>query len=242
MIDTLIEWIAPHLCSSCGRSGTLFCDNCKSYIEMIHNGECCVCGAVCPTTLCASCRKIIDKSIIVGIRQTGLQRLIGGLKFKYMRAGARECAALLSPLLSPSDYDYIVPIPTSRRHRRIRGYDHMLLIAAALSRMTGIPASSLLLSTSDHTQHQLGRHERAVVIREAFAVVRPVSSASRYLIIDDIVTTGATLRQAAICLRQAGARHISVAAIARQPSTKPVQSVKMGKVPSATPWRGDRAV
>ncbi len=168
------------------------------------------------------------------MRQDALQLLIGGLKFRYIRSSAKECAMLLSPLLLSSGYDCIVPIPTTLAHKRVRGYDHMELIAIELSKATHKPINRLLRAVSDTTQHHLSRKERFDAASSLFELRGTVSPNIHYLIIDDIITTGSTVRQAARLLRQAGAKHVSVAAIARQPSTKLPISVKMGKVPHET--------
>lgn len=240
IIDWLLNTVAPHLCSSCGKIGTLFCDDCKSYIKQVPLGECWVCGVRTDYRLCHQCHALIDNIRIVGLREGALQMLIGGFKFRYMRAAASDIAMLLAPLFSPGDI--LVPLPTQPSHVRVRGYDHTALIAWTMHRRHRVPTISLLATEASHTQHRLSRRERIVAARRSVSVVRMPDPHHRYVLFDDIITTGATVLQAARALRAAGVRHLLVVALARQPSTKCRSSVKIGKIALQTVWRGDRAV
>ncbi len=177
---------------------------------------------------------------MVGIRYGGLQRLIGGYKFRYMRAAVQPIAALLIPYLQPATV--IVPIPTQGSHIRVRGYDHIDLIAQQLRYRTGVATMRLLSTQATHIQHTLSRQERALAVKQSFIIEHPPDPRRHYVLLDDIITTGATLLQAARVLHVNGATKVSVLAIARQPSTKWLTSVKMGKVAIVARWRGDRVV
>lgn len=115
---------------------------------------------------------------------------------------------------------HIVPIPTAPRNIRRRGYDHMLLIARALARCRNMPVTPLLVRRNNVTQHFApdAKARRQYVTKEFFALSRRfvVDPRANYLFIDDIFTSGATLGEAAKLLRQAGAKQIDIAIIARQ--------------------------
>lgn len=177
---------------------------------------------------------------MVGIRHGGLQRLIGGYKFRYMRAAVHPITALLIPYLQPTTV--IVPIPTQGSYIRVRGYDHIDLIMQQLRRRTGVATTRLLSTQAVHIQHKLNRKERALAVKQSFIIEHLPDPHQHYVLFDDIITTGATLLQAARVLRANGATKVSVLAIARQPSTKWLTSVKMGKVAIVARWRGDRVV
>lgn len=186
--------------------------------------------------MCPWCRVDVDRITVGGVRCEGLQRLIGAVKFQYARAGVKELVGIVADQVPEGAT--IVPIPTSVAHIRVWGYDHMELLAAQLARHSGVRVCSLLHSTSHHTQHRLNRAERLQAAGAAFELARAVDLSARYIVFDDIITTGATMRAAVQILRQAGARHIEVLALARQPSTNRPVSVKMGNIA----WRDDRVV
>lgn len=232
MIDHLLSYLAPHPCCSCGRFGALLCSDCKSYIKKPNNNDCPLCGAQGTPSLCVTCRKHVNSIYIVGARTGPLQLLIGSLKFRYARAAASEIAQLLDERIpSLPDRAVLVPIPTSPAHQRERGYDHMQLIAERFSSRRGLILRPLLRHTGpEYTQHHLGRKARQQAVHAAFYVDGELETSHHYVLIDDILTTGSTLRAAALCLRRHGARRIIVVAVARQPSTRDASSVKIGNV------------
>jgi ComF family protein len=158
-----------------------------------------------------------DFAWVVGERAGGLQRLIGGLKFLYMRATAGALADLLDSSLPPLPRGCVlVPIPTIRPHIRQRGYDHMLLIARRLSKRRRTPVAKLLCRRHAAVQHESNRRDRLRQAMTAFEVCGRVESGITYVILDDVVTTGATVCEAARELREAGAKAVWVVALAKQ--------------------------
>lgn len=115
----------------------------------------------------------------------------------------------------------MVPIPTTPHNIRIRGYDHMLLTARALARRRNWCVAPLLSRRNNTTQHfaksAAERRRQAVGF---FEIQKKPEVDRTYLIIDDIYTTGSTIKAAADCLAQAGASAIWVAVVARQAGEK----------------------
>ena len=218
MVDTLISLVAPHLCSGCGRIGGTFCDNCKYDISIEYFSGCVLCEKTTPRGVCDDHKVAFNQAWVVGIRSGPLQRLIGGLKFRNKKAAAYDLALLLHKRLPklPSSTIF-VPIPTSPAHIRERGYDHMLLIAKHLSKLRHAPTLSLLKKENNLTQHHADRKQRLSQAAHAFMVEGYIDSHATYVLLDDVVTTGATITQAAFMLRKAGATTIWVAATSRQP-------------------------
>ena len=218
MIDALLSMVAPHLCSGCGQIGSTFCDNCKyNIIEEPFTG-CILCQKPQTFGICMDHNSSYNQAFVVGERRGALQRLIGGYKFQNMKATSVALAELLDTRLPQlSNNTVLVPIPTSPAHIRERGYDHMLLIAKQLARLRKLPVRRLLIRDNTLTQHHANRKDRLEQAKSAYRVQGTLDSALTYMIVDDVVTTGATIEQAALQLRQAGAEHILVAAIARQP-------------------------
>ena len=153
-------------------------------------------------------------------------------RWKYGGAGqsgrpelSRPLAALAADALlaAAADVDALVPVPVHARRRRERGFSQAeRLLAAARGFVHGLPridARSLVRVRATVDQAGLSRAERQRNVRDAFAVVAPgaVAGAS-LLLVDDVMTTGATADAAARALLAAGARRVEVFALARAES------------------------
>lgn len=117
----------------------------------------------------------------------------------------------------PARVDLVVPVPLHRRRLRSRGYNQAERIASPISRALGRPLQPRVLGRVrvTGTQTGLSRRERIANVRGAFAAHRVDCSGARILLVDDVITTGATVRECARVLRAAGASHVHVAAAAR---------------------------
>jgi len=218
MIDALLSMVAPHLCSGCGQIGSTFCDNCKYNISQEPFSGCILCQKPQTFGICQEHNSSYNQAFVVGERRGPLQRLIGGYKFKNMKATSVALAELLDARLPELPAGTVfVPVPTSPAHIRERGYDHMLLITKQLAKFRKLPIQRLLVRHNTLTQHHANRKDRLEQAKSAYQVNGMVNPLLTYVIVDDVVTTGATIEQAALQLRHAGAEHIWVAAIARQP-------------------------
>jgi ComF family protein len=147
-----------------------------------------------------------------------LQRLIGDFKFQNMRAAHYPLATLLHERLDQlPENTVVVPIPTVSNHIRERGYDHTLLIAKQVAKVRHIRLQQALTRIGTTKQRGASRKQRLLQAQTAFTVTVPIDANTPYLLIDDVVTTGATMAYAAKALRDAGAEQVWVAVIARQP-------------------------
>ena len=160
-----------------------------------------------------------QQAFVVGERSGPLQRLIGGFKFRNIKQSSAPLAELLRARLPTMDRSttVLVPIPSTPAHIRERGYDHMLLIANELSRITKYPVEQLLVRRTMSVQHKANRKDRYLQAQTAFEVRGKINPARIYIVVDDIVTTGATIERAAELLAKAGATSVWIAAVARQP-------------------------
>ena len=218
MIDKMLAFVAPHPCSGCGYIGSTFCDNCKYDIRHEPFLGCILCEKPTVLGICDDHKVAFNQASVVGVRSGALQRLIGGFKFRNMKEAANDLADLLNTVLPLLPIDTVlVPIPTTPAHIRERGYDHMQLIASRVGALQHLPVKRLLVRDNMLTQHRATRKERFHQAASAFKVVGEVNHKTTYVLLDDIITTGATIQQAAALLKQAGAQTIYVAAIARQP-------------------------
>lgn len=218
----LVNLLAPHYCCSCGEIGAVLCERCKYDIVSEPYEACILCHNIAKPTenLCNSCKTAFSHAWVVGSRTDALKRIIDDFKFERVRAAYRIFSGLFDATLPNIPPDVIVvPIPTIAKHVRVRGYDHMRLIAREFAKVRHLSYSPCLYRATTTMQRGASRVVRREQAEAAFAV-RNVRQNSRYLIVDDVSTTGATLEYASRALLQAGASEVWAAVLATQPLEK----------------------
>ncbi len=139
----------------------------------------------------------------------GLDQSLGRALAEYFDAG---------PALQSGTYDVVIPVPLHRTRLLWRGFNQAALLGAALARRLNCPLDVVTLARVHSTPPQTARDRaaRRRNVRGAFAVRRPSCVAGRrVLLVDDVMTTGATADECARVLRAAGARRIDVLTLAR---------------------------
>ena len=152
-----------------------------------------------------------------------LREAIHKLKYEGQTYLAQDLGLLLAEHLenSPSQkFDAVVPVPIHRKRERQRGFNQSQLLAKQISERIGTPLLERALVRTIHTRPQvdLGREARLLNVTNAFAVPNPQKVQGLcILLIDDVMTTGATCNAASAALLAAGARSVAVMTLARQP-------------------------
>lgn len=123
---------------------------------------------------------------------------------------------LAATLTEPPSIDALIAVPLHARRLRERGYNQAFEIARPVARALGLPllAAGIVRTRSVDPQAQLAAHERVANMRGAFRV-RLRLAGRRIALIDDVITTGATLNSLAEALERAGAEHVEGWAVAR---------------------------
>lgn len=150
-----------------------------------------------------------------GLYSGVLSEAIHLLKFSGLKRPAKPLGKLLTELPIPS-MDGIVPVPVTNRTLRERGFNQALLLSAVLSRHVKIPVYMDMLYKKKDTPAQigLGARERARNLRNAFAVRGSVHN-QRLLLLDDVMTIVATVRECAKTLVKSGAQEVVAVTLAR---------------------------
>jgi ComF family protein len=218
MIDDMLSIIAPHHCCGCDATGSLLCGNCKYNITCEQKMVCIACGR--PTSddwICKKCKLPYEKAWVVGERNGPLQRLVGLYKFERAMAAYKPLGDLLLDVLPELPAKtVIVPVPTTPGRIRERGYDHMFLIGRYVAKARGLKCRRLVKRQNNTKQRHASAVKRDLQAKNAFFAQGRIDADTPYLIIDDVITTGATIKYMSLALRDAGAKHVWVAIIARQ--------------------------
>lgn len=181
-----------------------------------RNKSCAVCRAILLSMPVVKVRGAPDGVIYAGEYDERLRRLILGLKYRNERHTAAILAELLVARFSAEARraDVVTWAPTTPRRRRVRGHDQAELIARAVARQISRPCRSLLIRESASLQTGSSREQR---LRGPVFRARRLRAGLHVIVIDDVVTTGSTLRQASVALCNAGASRVSAAAVAATP-------------------------
>lgn len=150
-----------------------------------------------------------------------MRRALAQLKYEGAHRVAPLLAAEASPALARviavSGPAVLVPIPVHLERLRTRGYNQAAMLARALAPSVGVPWAEPLVRVRPTTkQHRLNRAARLANLRAAFAVTAGVRIPETVILVDDIITTAATLEACAEVLSHAGARSVYGFGIARE--------------------------
>jgi len=219
------EWLAsaldvayPPRCSGCGLRGRWVCEECLASTPLFAEPRCPLCSLPLGPVPC-DCRALpaeVDTLWVAGPFDGWLRSAIHSYKFAGETARVAQFALLMAPAFGRYPPGTVLaPVPLHPRRQRQRGYDQTLILAQAISKHTGHPVFTRLKKSRD-TPHQVGldRTERSENLRDAFEVAPGTALPAHLVLIDDVSTTGATLTECAIALRNAGATTVSAAVIA----------------------------
>jgi ComF family protein len=211
----------PQACQLCGaesRDGTL-CAPCVADLPWLPRSRCAVCavpltsGAVCGTCLDRPPR--FDRVEAPFAYRFPVDALIHALKYGGRLALARTLGEALAQVV-PRDADAIAPMPLARGRLSERGFNQALEIARIVAARTGIPLLPLACRKVVDTPPQatLPWKDRAKNVRRAFVCDADLRG-KRIAVVDDVLTTGATLNELARVLRRAGAVSVAGWVVAR---------------------------
>ena len=204
--------------------GIFFPPRCILCRKLLKDGEEDLCEGCMTGTPCFTRRKsrpqFLDSFAAVWYYEDSVRSSLLQFKFHGRRAYAESYGRLLADRLredSTGGYDLLVWIPVSRIRKLRRGYDQTELIARSLSRDLGLKRMRALKKIR-HTRPQSGIkgfEDRKANVQGAYRVTMPETVAGkRILLVDDILTTGATMSEAARVLKAAGAKEVHGAAVA----------------------------
>ena len=224
---SVLDVLFPPRCAACGAlvaNPTPLCETCLPTLLDAPEPACprCAESVNAPGEACAKCRREPPPFTRVHVAfgfEGAMAEAIPRFKYQDRPFLAAPLVALAWPRLEGAlaGIDAIAPIPLHLSRLRERGFDQALLLAEELAKRSKLALASELLVRTRSTLHQVGanRDARAENLQGAFAVASGAAVPKRVALIDDVVTTTATARDAARALRSAGAEEIRVLALAR---------------------------
>lgn len=219
----ILDLLLPPACAGCGHYGAAICPGCRASLRRL--------GSAADQFLAPDPSLVVGDALILGLaafahRDTA-QRILRRLKYGGGRRLAGPLAEMALPalrrLLAVTGPATLVPVPLHRSRQRDRGYNQAELLATELARRADLTVwSALVRRRATERQHGLDRATRLRNLRQAMALsaVRPPegiqAGVAAVVLVDDILTTGATLEACAVILRAAGIEAVYGFAMARE--------------------------
>lgn len=221
-LSIITDIVFPRFCVGCGAEGSLICSRCLDSINSKQNDAGCpLCGGKSNYPgLCNRCRRDTDLSAVISLGEfkKELREALHALKYEDVKEVSKVLGDVLAMRCEELDIKpgIIIPIPLGRARARERGYNQSALIAKRLSKKLGWPYLDALVRTrKTKPQTKLNRAQRKENLKGAFiSKFNFKKSTSPVYILDDVITTGATLASASQALKKAGARRISAITVA----------------------------
>jgi ComF family protein len=239
LAEQAFEALLPQLCVSCSaamESGRApLCGSCETRLQEIPAPRCPRCGftrfpGLSAPGSCAECAEwpeALLRAESAFLLSPIAKRLVHGLKYGGWTSLGARMGALMAPAarrVCPSPA-LLVPVPLTPARLRERGYNQALLLAEGLNRELGWSVGPILIRTrTGRRQARSDRRERAHNVAGAFRLAsgRSDPSGSTALLVDDVITTGATLAACCQALLAAGIPCAGAVSFARTPPRSPV--------------------
>jgi competence protein ComFC len=219
-VRSLLDLVFPLRCAGCGRGPWPFCPPCRQRLGAISPPLCERCGRpwANPAAACRDCPPPEIASARAPFLYEGpVRSALYGLKFSGWKAVAEALGAAMASVHT-AEVDVVTWVPLGHRRRASRGYDQARALARVVGSSLGLPVAPLLRRVAETgPQARRTADERRRAMRGVFAPAgRARPPPGRVLLVDDVLTTGATAAEcAAVLLEDAGADSVALLTAAR---------------------------
>ncbi len=219
ILEKIIGLYAPHVCVGCDAPGAVVCTGCIHKLPRPAD-RCYRChSASSGGQTCVQCLQYGLLAVNAATCYVRMAKdIVWRLKFQRAKAAAECMAAPMARICREKlrPVTIIVPVPTASSRVRRRGYDQAVVLARAIALRAGAAYTPLLTRQGRQEQIGAGRAQRRSQLQGAFLVRNPrYVRGTHIILVDDVVTTGATLESAARALRSAGAESVEAVVFAQ---------------------------
>ena len=212
IVNMILELVSPNRCERCGAPGVVFCDCCKKYLASTNPGY------------------VVNNSF--GF----MEIIIGGVKEGILSAEVlavtvyERLKSIVGDETKVGGKVMIVPLPTIGRHIRARGFDHIKVLVNRFSEIA--PVEDLIVRKRNSVQVGKGAEERLMQAESAYMLRERVQCDPeiKYVLFDDVWTTGGSMRAAGEVLRRAGATKISAVLLMSNDYIETTENLPFGQV------------
>ena len=218
--NRILSVMYPPCCPACGRTigkSESFCPACQKELFLPQKDELCPrCGK--KDCICAKMSPPYQHTWVASFYEGAMQAAIRRFKFYFHPGSFSILGKMMAEALPENEkdnFDLIVPIPMWKKKRRDRGYNQSALLAREISRRIHVPESETALQKVRNTkaQHTLSAEERQKNLQGCF-LADEIVEGKKILLVDDVLTTGSTAKEAAGALLYAGADEVGVLVLA----------------------------
>jgi ComF family protein len=223
VFDRALDLVFPPRCVSCDAFGSFICARCRADMVRADGPRCLTCWMPLQIPICRRCRS--HPLALTGVRsafvyEAAARDAVLALKFRGLSAIAPLMARSMADCLIEWNLPVasIVPVPLAGHRRRLRGYNQSDLLARELSRLTSLrlePRALVRRRSTTPQARQPSEDARRISVFNVFAPGRRIP-AGGVLLIDDVITTGATLDACARVLKNEGVEAVFALTFARE--------------------------
>lgn len=232
-LSACLDLFLPPACLLCGRSlpaayGPLhLCGDCLASVPALGPAHCPLCARPMPSAtschLCGTCLQrppVFTDVHVVGLYQGGIKDAVHRLKYRNQLVLAKPLGQLLCATVASGKGDFrphrVVPVPLHPRRLKERGFNQAVEVARPLALHLQIPLDVRLLQRVRQTppQQGLSAADRGRNLRNAFALAARATDLN-ILLVDDVMTTGETVRECCRTLLAGGVKEVQVAVVGR---------------------------
>jgi competence protein ComFC len=229
LLWSAVDWLYPPYCGGCETASERWCNDCQSKTTPIDFKICSICGDFLleddpsrETGLCLNCRTsppLFHSARSYAVFGGPLRKAIHRFKYRQDLGLGEVLSRYLVMALESLNWpvDLVIPVPLSPKRMKERGYNQSSLLARPVAYAFGVQFASSAVQRVRETRSQVGLSaaQRAENLKEAFSANQATVKGKTVLVIDDVMTTGVTLRNCAHALFQSGARDVFGLTLAR---------------------------
>jgi ComF family protein len=207
--EAILDFVFPKICVNCSEEGFHLCPKCASKITKIKTNHCLFCQRIAPRGICSKCK---PKLPVEGIYSLGyyrdpiLRQAIQELKYQGIRDIAKSLCEIYSSVIQElklPENSILIPVPLHKTRSNERGFNQSQLIAKCLSENSHWQLQTNLIVRTKNTQPQakLSPKDRESNIQNAFLLNKNSVIPPNIILIDDVITTGSTIKECVKILR-----------------------------------------